>query len=209
MVGNPSQHVLIAEAGDLCLPKTRSANPTRERRGDHVTISADGWDRESPAGALLASFKPWTGLVLENLALRHQLTVLRRTRPRRIRLCAVDRLLFVWLYRLWPGVLEAMAIVRPETVLRWHRDGFRAYWRWKSRSRPGRPRVPREVRDLIRQMSLANRLWGAPRIHGELLKLGRRGRPVHRGEVHGQAPTTADAELGSLPAQSCRRHCWD
>jgi hypothetical protein len=123
-------------------------------------------------GALLASFKPWTGLVLENLALRHQLIVLRRTRPRRIRLCAVDRLLFVWLYRLWPGVLEAMAIVRPETVLRWHRDGFRAYWRWKSRSRPGRPRVPREVRDLIRQMSLANRLWGAPRIHGELLKLG-------------------------------------
>ena len=65
-------------------------------------------------GALLASFKPWTGLVLENLALRHQLTALRRTRPRRIRLCAVDRLLFVWLYRLWPGVLEAMAIVRPE-----------------------------------------------------------------------------------------------
>ena len=73
-------------------------------------------------GALLASFKPWTGLILENLALRHQLTVLRRTRPRRMRLCAVDRLLFVWLYRLCPGVLETMVIVRPETVLRWHRD---------------------------------------------------------------------------------------
>jgi len=89
-----------------------------------------------------------------------------------MRLCAVDRLLFVWLYRLCPGVLETMVIVRPETVLRWHRGGFRAYWRWKSRSRPGRPRVAREVRDLIRQMSMANRVWGAPRIHGELLKLG-------------------------------------
>jgi transposase InsO family protein len=123
-------------------------------------------------GALLASSKPRTRLCLENLALRHQLAVLRRTTPGRMRLCAVDRLLFVWLYRLWPGVIEAMAIVRPETVLRWHRDGFRACWRWKSRSRHGRPRVPREVRELIRQMSLANRLWGAPRIHGELLKLG-------------------------------------
>jgi transposase InsO family protein len=123
-------------------------------------------------GALLASFKPRTRLCLENLALRHQLAVLRRTAPRRVPLRITDRLLFAWLYRLWPGVLEAMAIVRPETVLRWHRDGFRAYWRWKSRSRVGRPRVPREVRALIRQMSLANRLWGAPRIHGELLKLG-------------------------------------
>ncbi len=123
-------------------------------------------------GALLAPLKPRARLYLENLALRHQLAVLRRTAPRRVRLRIADRLLFVWLYRLWPGVLEAMAIVRPETVLRWHRDGFRAYWRWKSRSRVGRPRVPREVRALIRQMSLANRLWGAPRIHGELLKLG-------------------------------------
>ena len=123
-------------------------------------------------GALLAPLKPRTKLVLETLALRHQLAVLRRTAPRRVRLRIADRLLLVWLYRLWPGVLETMAIVRPETVLRWHRGGFRAYWHWKSRSRPGRPRVAREVRDLIRQMSLANRLWGAPRIHGELLKLG-------------------------------------
>ncbi len=123
-------------------------------------------------GALLVPFKPRTRLCRENLALRHQLAVLRRTAPRRARLRAADRLLFVWLYRLWPGVLKAMTIVRPETVLRWHRDGFRVYWRWKSRSRHGRPRVPQEVRALIRQMSLANRLWGAPRIHGELLKLG-------------------------------------
>ena len=121
---------------------------------------------------LLASLKPRASLCLDNLALRHQLTVLRRTTPRRVRFRIADRLLFVWLYQLWPGVLEAMTIVRPETVLRWHRVGFRGYWRWKSRSRVGRPEVPQEVRALIRQMSLANRLWGAPRIHGELLKLG-------------------------------------
>jgi len=78
-------------------------------------------------------------------------------------------LLWVLLYRLWPGCLEAMVLVRPATVVHWHRQGFRLFWRWRSRS--GRPSVDREVRDLIRQMS-ANPLWGAPRIHGELLKLG-------------------------------------
>jgi transposase InsO family protein len=83
-----------------------------------------------------------------------------------------ERLLFVWLYRLLPSVLNAVTIVQPETVIRWHRMGFRLYWRWKSRSRGGRPRVPLEIRRLIREMSLANRLWGAPRIHGELLKFG-------------------------------------
>jgi hypothetical protein len=82
----------------------------------------------------------------ENLALRQQLAVLLRTAPRQVRLRIPDRFLFVWLYRLWPGVLGAMAIVRPETVLRWHRDGFRAYWSWKSRSRVKRPKVPQEVR---------------------------------------------------------------
>ena len=85
---------------------------------------------------------------------------------------AADRLLFMWLYRLFPSVLKAVAIVQPETILRWHRAGFRLYWRWKSRSRGGRPKVPMEIQRLIREMSLANRLWGAPRIHGELLKLG-------------------------------------
>ncbi|SEP45436.1 Integrase core domain-containing protein [Rhodospirillales bacterium URHD0017] len=83
-----------------------------------------------------------------------------------------DRLLFVWLYRLFPSVLNAVTIVQPETVIRWHRTGFRLYWRWKSRARGGRPRITVEIRQLIREMSLANRLWGAPRIHGELLKLG-------------------------------------
>ncbi|MFZ0888229.1 MAG: hypothetical protein WA005_07235 [Candidatus Binataceae bacterium] len=79
-------------------------------------------------------------------------------------------MLWVWLYRLWPRCLEVMALVKPATVVQWHRQGFRLFWRWRSRS--GRPAVDREIRDLIRQMSSANLLWGAPRIHGELLKLG-------------------------------------
>src|SRR5258708_8800138 len=107
---------------------------------------------------------------LENLALRHQLHVLRRQRPGQLRLFAIDRLLWVWLYRLWPRCLEVLVLVKPATVVRWHRQGFRLFWRWRSRS--GRPSVDREIRDLIRQMSSANTLWGAPRIHGELLKLG-------------------------------------
>src|SRR5208337_4390301 len=107
---------------------------------------------------------------LENLALCHQLHVLRRQRPGRLRLFAIDRFLWVLLYRLWPRCVEAMVLVKPATVIHWHRQGFRLFWRWRSRS--GRPSVAREIRNLIRQMSSANPLWGAPRIHGELLKLG-------------------------------------
>jgi hypothetical protein len=81
-------------------------------------------------------------------------------------------LLFVWLYRLVPSLLSAAVIVQPDTIVRWHRAGFRFYWRWKSRSRGGRPKVPAEVRSLIRRISGENPLWGAPRIHGELLKVG-------------------------------------
>src|SRR6202795_4115921 len=109
-------------------------------------------------------------LELEVIALRHQLAVLRRQRPGRTWLSAFDRLLWVWLYRAWPQCLNVMLLVKPATVVRWHRQGFRLFWRWRSRS--GRPSVDREVRDLIRQMNAANLLWGAPRIHGELLKLG-------------------------------------
>ena len=109
-------------------------------------------------------------LELENLALRHQLHVLRRQRPGRLRRLTVDRLLWVWLYRWWPRCLDTMVLVKPATVVQWHRQGFRLFWRWRSRS--GRPSVDREIRQLIREMSSANPLWGAPRIHGELLKLG-------------------------------------
>src|ERR1700688_3699312 len=111
-------------------------------------------------------------LEAEIVLLRHQLSVLRQRVPSKPRLTVADRLLFVWLYRLFPSVLNAVAIIQPETIIRWHRAGFRLYWRWKSRSRGGRPKVPIEIRRLIREMSLTNRLWGAPRIHGELLKLG-------------------------------------
>ena len=109
-------------------------------------------------------------LELELIALRHQVAILNRQRPRRLRLCSVDRLVWVWLYRLWPPCLEAMMLVKPATVVQWHRRGFRLYWRWRSRS--GRKPMAHETRKLIRQMCLANPLWGAPRIHGELLKLG-------------------------------------
>ena len=124
----------------------------------------------SVVSVLVRRFRNRAVLELENLALRHQLHVLRRQRPGRPRLFAVDRLLWVWLYRLWPRCLDVMVLVKPATVIHWHRQGFRRYWRWHSRS--GRPSVDREVRKLIRQMSTANALWAAPRIYGELLKLG-------------------------------------
>ena len=85
---------------------------------------------------------------------------------------AADRLVLGWVCRLFPSACDALAIVRPETVVRWHRAGFRLYWRWKSRRRSGRPTVSADIRQLIREMSISNPLWGAPRIHGELLKLG-------------------------------------
>jgi putative transposase len=111
-------------------------------------------------------------LQLEILALRHQLHVLERSRPRRVRLTACDRLLWAWLTGVWQEWRSALVIVRPDTVIGWHRRGFRLFWTWKSRHRLGRPTVSRELRALIRTMSETNSLWGAPRIHGELLKLG-------------------------------------
>ena len=111
-------------------------------------------------------------LEAEIWTLRQQINVLRRTAPKKLSFCAVDRMIFVGLYRLFPKICDALAIVKPDTLVRWHRAGFRSYWRWKSRRRGGRPIVPVEIRRLIREMSIANPLWGAPRIHGELLKLG-------------------------------------
>src|SRR6201982_536814 len=122
--------------------------------------------------ALIGLFRSRASLQVEILTLRHQLNVLRRKSPQRLGFTSIDRLVFAGLYRLAPGVLDALKIVRPETVIRWHRAGFRAYWRWKSRPRGGQPKTPLAIRHLIREMNLANPLWGAPRIHGELLKLG-------------------------------------
>ena len=90
----------------------------------------------------------------------------------RVRLTNNDRWFFIQLYRWFPSILRVLTIIRPETLVRWHRAGFRRYWRWKSNSRGGRPQIQTELRVLIRQMSMENPLWGAPRIHGELLKLG-------------------------------------
>ena len=121
---------------------------------------------------LFSAFRTRQALILENTALRHQIEVLQRNSGRPF-LRWRDRAFWDVLTCLWPDWRKSLYIVQPETVIRWHRRGFRFYWRWKSRFRwPGRPRVSREIRELIRQMSQANPLWGAPRIHGELLKLG-------------------------------------
>jgi hypothetical protein len=123
--------------------------------------------------AILASpFKSKSRLEAENAALRHQLIVLRRKVHGRVRLTNNDRWFFIQLYRWFPSILQVLTIVRPETLVRWHRAGFRCYWRWKSRPRGGRPQIETELHVLIRRMSIENPLWGAPRIHGELLKLG-------------------------------------
>src|ERR1700694_48807 len=111
-------------------------------------------------------FRRRASLELELVALRHQLAVLRRQRPGRLRIFATDRLLWMWLCRIWPRALNAMVLVKPATVIQWHRKGFRLYWWWRSRSRQiGRPKTNTQIRQLIRQMSMANPFWGAPRIH--------------------------------------------
>src|SRR5215510_12312230 len=125
----------------------------------------------SVVAMLRGAVRSRAALHLEVLALRHQLLVLQRSRPRRLRLAKMDRWLWAWLARSWSGWRTAFVIVKPETVIAWHRKGFRLFWTWKSRRRRGRPPVPPDVRTLIRTMSRDNPLWGAPRIHGELLKL--------------------------------------
>ena len=121
-------------------------------------------------GTLRSAFRPHRDLVLENLALRQQLAVFKHHYPRP-RLKDSDRLFWIWLSRVWRNWRSVLHVVRPATVVRWHRQGFKYYWRWKSRGR-GRPKLDPEIRSLIRQMCLSNPGWGAPRIHGELLKLG-------------------------------------
>lgn len=111
-------------------------------------------------------------LRIQNLVLRREIAILRRRAPKRLRINALDRVLLGWLCHLWPALLDSVVIVRPETVVRWHRAGFRLFWTWKSRRRGGRPPKHRELRELIRRIAHENPLWGAPRIHGELGKLG-------------------------------------
>jgi len=166
--------------------------------------------------AVLASpFKSKLRLEAENAVLRHQLIVLRRRLHGRVRLTNHDRWFFIQLCRWVPSVLQVLTIIRPETLVRWHRAGFRRYWRWKSRPLGGRPPIDTELRALIRQMSTENQLWGAPRIHGELLKLGfsvaqssvakymvkRRGPPSQgwRTFLHNHAPDIAAMDLFVVP----------
>ena len=118
---------------------------------------------------LASPFKSKSRLEAENAVLRHQLIVLRLKVPGRVRLTNNDR---IQLYRWFPSILQVVTVVQPATLVRWHRAGFRCDWRWKSRPRGGRPQIETNLRALIRRISIENPLWGAPRIHGELLKLG-------------------------------------
>src|SRR6202171_1156568 len=165
-------------------------------------------------------FRSRAALETEIWMLRQQINVLRRPAPKNPTFSAICRLIFVCLYRLLPGVRNALAIVKPETVVKWHRAGFHLYWRWKSKARGRRPTLPTEIRKLIREMSIANPLWGAPRIHGELLKLGidigqtsvakymvkRRGPPsqVWKTFLHNHADGIAAMDLFVVPTISFR-----
>ena len=155
--------------------------------------------------ALGSGLQSQAALQIENAALRHQLAVLQRQARGRPRLRPVDRLFWTWLCHLWPGRRRALVIVKPDTVLRWHRRGFRCYWRWKSRPRgPGRPRIPRAVQVLIRQMCHANPTWGAPRIHGELLKLGIAIAEATVGHYNGASSAPAVPDLAYVSDESHR-----
>src|ERR1035437_8171955 len=166
--------------------------------------------------AVLASpFKSKSRLEAENAVLRHQLIVLQRKVRSEAHLANNDRWFFVQMYRWFPSILKVVTIIEPATLVRWHRAGFRRYWRWKSRSRGGRPQIEIALRALIRQMSMENLLWGVPRIHGELLKLGfevaqstvakymvkRRGPPSHGWQtfLRNHAPDIAAMDLFVVP----------
>jgi hypothetical protein len=144
---------------------------------------------------LAAGLRSRRELMLENLALRHQLQVALRTKPYP-RLQPQDRVLSVWLQRVWPdGWRQHLRLVGPETVIRWHRKGWRLYWTWKSRTRLGRPRLNAEVTELIARISKENPLWGSERMRGELLKRHRRQQSLHPagGDEFGQMTTSAGA----------------
>ena len=167
----PRLDVLVNNAGAVVVPENsvRAGFANEAKSAHHPAMLAI----LHLLGTFVANvFKSRHRLEVENVFLRHQLNIALRRGPQRARLRGSDRVLLVWMTRLWPSLLGLARVVQPDTILRWHRAGFRAYWRWKSRGRSGRPRVSPELRDLIRRMSMENPLWGAPRIHGELLKLG-------------------------------------
>src|SRR2546421_11384972 len=156
-------------AAQLSFPKIRSGLDS----GRIIALSGPMLAILHSLGMFVADlFKSRCRLEAENLFLRHQLSIALRQEPPRLRLRGSDRALLVWMTQLWPSLLAAAQVVQPETILRWHRAGWKAFWRWKSRKRAGRPKIDRGLRDLIRRMSKENQQWGASRIHGELLMLG-------------------------------------
>jgi transposase InsO family protein len=168
--------------------------------------------REQPNSILLKHFDR---LRQVRVHIGHDVGISRHRLRGRVRLTNHDRLFFIQLYRWFPSILQVLTIIRPETLVRWHRAGFRCYWRWKSRPQGGRPQIDTKLRGLVRRMSVENPLWGAPRIHGELLKLGfevaqssvakymvkRRGPPSQgwRTFLHNHAPDIAAMDLFVVP----------
>jgi putative transposase len=148
---------------------------------------------------LCSGLRTRASMQIEIIALRHQLVVLQRRTNKRVSLRTADRLLWVMLSRVWAQWRSALVIVKPETVVAWQRKGFRLYWRWKSRGgKSGRPCVNAEVRELIRQMSMANQLWGAPRIHGELLKLGNTSLSSECSKIHDATAEATVTDVANL-----------
>jgi len=142
--------------------------------------------------AVLASpFKSKSRLEAENAVLRHQLIVLRRKMPGRPWLTNNDRWFFLQMYRWFPSILKVVRIIQPETQVRWHRAGFRWYWRWKSLGRGGRPQIETELRALIRRMSIENPLWGAPAHPRRITQARPCCRSIKRRKIHGQATWAA------------------
>ena len=180
--------------------------------------SRPGWRRCSdglPSAGMLDLLKLLGGFAVglfrlqaareaEMAFLRQQLLVLRRSAPARLRLRIADRLIFVWLYRLFPSLLGAAVIFQPETLVRWHRSGFRLYWRWKSGRRVGRPAIPAEIRNLVRAVSRDNPALGCTTNSWRVAETRYRHRPINRRQVHASASPPAFSGLAGLPAQS---HC--
>src|SRR5258707_1664265 len=155
---------------------------------------------------LVSPFRSISRLEAENATLRRQLIVLQRQVRGRVQFTNRDRLLFLQLYRWFPSIVKAMTTIRPETLVRWHRAGFRRYWRWKSRNLGGRPPIDAGLRALIRRMSIENSLWGAPRIHGELLKLGFAIAQSSVAKYHGQTKGAAQPGMANFLAQPSAGH---
>jgi hypothetical protein len=200
----------------LCLPETPYALCRLRLRAFSDSLQAMSSVVVSLLHSLRFTVRSRGSLHLEIIALRHQLAVVHRSRRPRLRLTSVDRMLWAWLVHTWCGWRSAVYIVEPETVVAWHRRGFRLFWTWKSRHRTGRPGVPHDVRALIRDLSAANPLWEAPRIHGELLKLGisvsqfdRRnacdGTHVHRRKRGGHSSPIMPTRSWPPTSSSCRR----